>query len=100
GRAESLKWSLPRLALAETTVPHLFGDPTRADPARFWGGTLFDAGLPFILSLYLGPGALLLAGAGLAGGPAGRGVRGPGTVALGALAAIGLALSLGRFLPL
>ena len=99
-REESLKWSLPPLALAEAAIPHLFGDPTRTDAAGYWGGRLFDSGLPFLLSIYLGPGALILAGIGLGRGlSAGDGRRRRETLALAGLSAAGLALSLGRFLP-
>ncbi len=99
-RAEALKWSLPPAALLEAAVPRLFGDPTRSGIAKFWGGGLFDSGLPFILSIYLGPGALILAGIGIHRGFKTRGARRGETLALTGLAAAGTALALGRFFPL
>lgn len=99
-RTEALKWSLPPTALLEAAVPHLFGDPTRAGITKFWGGGLFDSGLPFILSIYLGPGALILAGWGVHRGFRARGARRGETLALTGLAAAGTAMAMGRFLPL
>jgi hypothetical protein len=99
-REDALKWSLPPAALIETVVPGLFGDPTRTDPARYWGGGVFDAGLPLILSLYLGPAALILAGTGFGAGVRSGGARRAEALGLGCLAAGGVALALGRFLPL
>jgi hypothetical protein len=99
-REEALKWSLPPVGLLETAVAHLFGDPTRSDIGKYWGASHFDAGLPFILSVYLGPAALILAGMGLITGVRAGGRRRAAAIALGCLAVGGIALALGRFLPL
>jgi hypothetical protein len=46
--------------LLQSVLPHLFGDP--AAPAEaWWGGRFFSKGLPYFLSLYLGPTPLALA---------------------------------------
>ncbi len=51
------------LALLQVLVPNLFG--SLADPVTvWWGGAFFSKGLPYFLSLYLGPVALALAFAG------------------------------------
>jgi len=98
--AEALKWSLSPVTLLEAAVPRLFGDPTRAGITRFWGGGLFDSGLPFILSIYLGPGALILACFAIHRALGARGARRAEALALAGLAVAGIALALGRFLPL
>lgn len=99
-RDEAMKWSLPPAALVESVVPGWYGDPTRADTTKFRGGSVFDAGLPFILSIYLGPAALLLAGLGIAGALRCKGARRTETIALSSIALGGVLLSLGRFFPL
>jgi hypothetical protein len=58
-------WSTAPVRLLEAAVPGLWGVAT--DPGRWWGGDVFDMGLPLILSSYLGAGVLVLAGTGLAG---------------------------------
>jgi hypothetical protein len=51
------------LGLLQVLVPNLFG--SLADPVTsWWGGAFFSKGLPYFLSLYLGPVALALAWAG------------------------------------
>ncbi|HEY6555033.1 MAG TPA: hypothetical protein VI669_16880, partial [Vicinamibacteria bacterium] len=51
------------LAFLQVLVPGLFG--SLADPVTaWWGGAFFSKGLPYFLSLYLGPVALALAWAG------------------------------------
>ena len=97
---ESLKWSLPPQALAEMVFPSLFGDPTRVGVGTFWGGGLYDAGLPLILSIHLGAAVFVLAGAGMWSGLFVSRSRRIETILLMILAALGIALALGRFLPL
>lgn len=100
-RDEAMKWSLPPAALVETAIPNWFGDPTSADIARFRGGTLFDAGLPFILSIFLGPAGLLLAGIGISDGVRSKDTtRRLEALVLSLLCLGGLLLSMGRFFPL
>ena len=49
--------------LLQSLLPHLFGVP--AAPAEsWWGGRFFSKGLPYFLSLYLGPTVLALAAVG------------------------------------
>jgi len=98
--SETLKWSRSPSTLVETVAPSVFGDPTRLGPTGFRAGKLFDTGVPLILSIYLGPAALILAGLGWSRGFRGSGARRAEALAAGALAAGGAALSLGRFLPL
>jgi hypothetical protein len=98
--AEAMKWSLPPMALAEVAVRGVFGDPSLTRMDGWWGGRLHDTGLPFLLSLYLGPGILLLAGAGLAAGWRAGGSRRAESWLHGGLALAGVLLALGRFLPL
>jgi hypothetical protein len=51
------------VALLQILVPNLFG--SLADPVTsWWGGAFFSKGLPYFLSLYLGPVTLALAWAG------------------------------------
>ncbi len=49
--------------LLQTVLPNLFGLP-QAPAEAWWGGRFFSKGLPYFLSLYLGPVALALAGLG------------------------------------
>jgi hypothetical protein len=72
----------------QTLVPHLFGFPD-APAEAFWGGRFFSKGLPYFLTLYLGPLTLALAATGLSAIE--RRVR----LALLTLAAIALLYSLG-----
>ena len=87
------------LVLLQAVVPDLFGAlwlPVEA----WWGGRFFSKGLPYFLSLHVGPLALILAWVGLAGDDARdrRVVLGAGLLglwyALGAW--VGLAPALGR----
>jgi len=96
---ESMKWSQPPVALLDMVFPDFLGDPTRPDPSRYWGGPVFDAGLPLILSTYVGPLALLLAAMGLWTSARSRRVQLPEALSLCALGAAGVILSLGRHLP-
>src|SRR5262249_22720265 len=54
--------------LLQTLVPDLFG--ALSPPAEFrWGGRFFTKGLPYFLSLYVGPLSLALAAAGVSALP-------------------------------
>jgi hypothetical protein len=75
--------------LAQTLLPSLFGVP-QAPAEAFWGGRFFSKGLPYFLSLYLGPVTLALAAVGTLALP--RRVR----PVLLALAALGLWYALGE----
>lgn len=97
---ESLKWSLPPQALAEMVFPSLFGDPTRVGMGTFWGSGLYDAGLPLILSVHLGGAVFVLAAAGMWSGLFVSRSRRIETILMMILAALGIALALGRFFPL
>jgi hypothetical protein len=77
------------VVLLQTLVPHLFGFP-EAPAEAFWGGRFFSKGLPYFLTLYLGPLALGLAALG-----ASR-VERRARLALLALAALGLLYALGE----
>jgi hypothetical protein len=80
--------AVPLVGLVQVLVPNLFG--SLASPVEaWWGGAFFSKGLPYFLSLYLGPVALSLAWVGLpASAPR------PRLVLIG-LAAIGLWYALG-----
>src|SRR6185436_1093162 len=52
------------VVLLQTLVPHLFGFP-EAPAQAFWGGRFFSKGLPYFLTLYLGPLTLALAAIGV-----------------------------------
>jgi hypothetical protein len=63
-RELALQGTLHPLALLQLVVPDLYG--SLSEPLRFWwGGRLFPGGTPYFMSLYLGPVALVLAGAGV-----------------------------------
>lgn len=100
GPPDALKWSQPPVAMLEVILPELFGDPTRTSVRRFWGGGVHDAGLPLILSLYLGPGVLALAWHGLAAGWRAGGGRRACAVALASAGLLGAVFALGRYTPL
>ncbi len=55
--------AVPLVGLLQVLVPNLFGPLTA--PEAWWGGAFFSKGLPYFLSIYLGPLALALAWAGL-----------------------------------
>ncbi len=61
--AASLANAVHPVVLLQTLLPHLFGFP--AAPAEaWWGGRFFSKGMPYFLSLYVGPFALALGVAG------------------------------------
>ena len=59
--SEVLAWSASPLVLLEAIVPHLFGNVRTFSALGFWGMPFFDDAYPYFMSLYLGPGVLLLA---------------------------------------
>jgi hypothetical protein len=88
--ATALAWSAPWPVLLEAVVPRLFGNVHSFSDAGFWGQPFFPTGQPYLLSLYLGLGVLVLALA--------AGARGNGRWWL--LVALGVLLALGRHGPL
>jgi hypothetical protein len=54
------------VVLLQTLVPDLFG-ALSAPVAAWWGGRFFSKGLPYFLSIYVGPIALVMAWVGAAG---------------------------------
>jgi hypothetical protein len=88
GSDVALANAVPLVGLVQVLVPNVFG-ALAAPVESWWGGAFFSKGLPYFLSLYLGPLALSLAWTGLpAAAPRTR-------RALVALAALGLWYSLG-----
>jgi hypothetical protein len=79
--------------LAQALMPSLFGFP-QAPSEAFWGGRFFSKGLPYFMSLYVGPLALAFAAVGAAALP--RRLR----VVLFGLGALGLWYALGEHLGL
>ena len=73
---------------ARSLLPKFLGDPHAFSDADYWGRAYFPEGYPYLLSIYVGLPALLLA-------VSARGRRG-----CGALAAAGVVLSLGAYGPL
>jgi hypothetical protein len=96
---EAMKWSIAPSAMAETFLRGVFGDPARTARTAWWGGPLNDTGLPFLLSLYIGPAVMVLAGFGVAAGWRARGAWRAEAIAHGAMALAGGVLAAGRFLP-
>jgi hypothetical protein len=86
--SQVLAFSLHPVVLAETLLPAFLGEPHAFSDATHWARTYFPAGFPYLLSLYLGPGVLLLA------------AQARGHRRLWALAALGVVLSLGGHGPL
>ena len=84
---ESLAWSAHPLTLLGVLLPRFFGDVHSFSDLGFWGQPFFPDGYPYLLSLYLGVGALLL-------------VVQAGWSRLLGVGALGVLLALGRFGPL
>jgi len=59
------------VVLLQALLPNLFGVP-RAPAEAWWGGRFFSRGLPYFLSLYVGPLVLALAAVGLGAVSRGR----------------------------
>ena len=60
-KAQALAFSLHPVALGETLLPKLLGDPHAFSDADDWGRGYFPEGVPYLLSIYVGLPALLLA---------------------------------------
>jgi len=75
--------------LLQTILPNLFGVP-QAPAEAWWGGRFFSKGLPYFLSLYVGPLALAVAAVGF--GAMGRRLR----LTLLGLGGVGLWYALGE----
>jgi len=89
-------WSVAPQRLPELIVPRFFGNADSLRDEAYWGRALESGGYPYILSLYLGIPALLLAIAGATSRS--ESVEVPRR-ALTVIASIALLLSLGRHLP-
>jgi hypothetical protein len=85
-----LSYSAPLPVLLEAAFPRFLGDPHTFGDVGYWGQPFFPGGSPFLLSLYLGPAVLLLAGC--------AGWR--GRARLWGLAGLGVLISLGAHGPL
>jgi len=88
---EALAWSAHPVTLADTILPRFFGDPHTFTDRGLWGQQFFPDGYPYLLSLYVGAGVVLLA---LLAGPFAVGAR------LWACAAVGVLVALGAHGPL
>jgi hypothetical protein len=84
-----LAHSVHPVTLLQTVLASLYGEPGQL-AEKFWGQRYFPRGFPYIVSLYLGATALCLAALGLREG------RRPGRL-VAALAALALAMALGRY---
>ena len=85
----ALRHALHPAVLAQALLPGLFGSPL-GPAASFWGGRFFGQGVPYFLSLYVGPIALGLGMVGALAQP--RRLR----LALLGLGGLGLWLALGE----
>lgn len=94
--ADFAGWSLEPRQLPELVVPGFTGRVGGHDWSGYWGARLVDSGSPYVLSIYLGAGALALAVLGGFATALGRRRR----LYLAALAVLALLLALGRFFPL
>ncbi|HKO59427.1 MAG TPA: hypothetical protein VJ276_26400 [Thermoanaerobaculia bacterium] len=81
-------WSVHPLRLGELAIPRLLGPTHTLNDADYWGRNLESQGFPYVLSIYFGIPALLLAAAGARKRPA-----------LAVLALAAILLSLGWRLP-
>jgi len=84
-----LAHSVHPLTLVQTFVAGFYGDPGHLT-GRWWGINFFTRGFPYVLSLYLGAGALVLALMGLAS-------RSPLRIRLAAIAFVASIVCLGRY---
>jgi hypothetical protein len=60
-REESFAWSVRPIVLLDSVLPGFFGDVHTFSEAGYWGQPFFPDGFPYMLSLYVGPGLVLLA---------------------------------------
>jgi hypothetical protein len=86
--SEALAFSLHPAVLVEALVPRWLGDPHALTDADNWAAAYFPEGHPYLLSLYVGFGVVLLA------------LRSRGEGRWWGLTACGLLLSLGSYGPL
>jgi hypothetical protein len=96
----SLVWSLHPLRTPEMVIPGFCGPVDVADPSsRYWGARLVDFGFPYLLSLYLGASVMLLA---VIGWLDAKNHPRWSSLAwwLAGLVAAGVAIAIGRHLPL
>jgi hypothetical protein len=84
-----LAHSVHPFALVQSVAAGLFGNPANL-ANEWWGENFFPRGFPYVLSLYLGTALLALAATGAAS-------RRPPAVRLLVLAALGVAVALGRW---
>lgn len=91
---EAARHSVHPLRLWELACPGLFGDPHTLSFWGFWGHGWFDGSFPYVLTLYIGAGLLLLALAAPLGG------RPRLTLVLWAGVLLFVLLALGRYSPL
>jgi hypothetical protein len=96
--ADFARWSVPPQRLPEMVIPGFFGRTDTLDERDYWGADVEDGGFPYLLSLYLGP--LTIGLAILAAFSPRREESDAPWRALAAIAAGGVLLSLGRYLPL
>lgn len=89
------QWSVSPQRLPELVVPRFFGPTDTLAQKDYWGGR-FEAGYPYIVSIYFGASALLLALGGLL---ASETIPRRGRILLGLFAAAGFILALGHYLP-
>jgi hypothetical protein len=83
--ADALAFSLHPVVLAEALLPRLLGDPHAFSDAGYWGRAYFPEGYPYLVTLYVGVPAVLLA------------LHARGRWRLRLVAALGVLLSLGRY---
>jgi hypothetical protein len=98
--SESLAFSVHPVAMGEMLLPRFLGDPHAFSDRDYWGRVYFPTGFPYLVTLYLGLPALLLAAR---AGPRWRLwslAFGGALVALGAYGPLGLLLGSDVALPL
>ena len=93
--ATFVQWSVSPQRLPELVVPQFFGPTDTLARRDYWGGR-YESGYPYIISIYFGTAALLLA---LAGAFASDAIPRRGRILLAVFAAVGSILSLGLYLP-
>ncbi len=89
-----VQWSVSPRRLPELIVPRFFGPTDTLARRDYWGGP-FEYGFPYVVSIYFGAGAFLLAFAGLIAPPLPPRAR----ILLGTFAGAGFLLCIGGYLP-